>query len=334
MSGASEARVPKGHASKSSLVSRRPVGLSRILIFRRPDFRPTPSQSGPRWLKVVRGERPKVAHGRCSRQKGSCARKHSSAFYEAHVPKRCRDGFSYCMPFLPRGRPDRRVICRVGTLASVALVRTPTFYPGGDLFRCTGLRPSIPLAAGAAFRRWGPSERRRISAPDRSRSLATRSSPAASARTGMMRSRDQASLAPVGTRPVSENRHSAISSLRASATIITRRIRPRAPPVRSSIHLAKRAVRLMAQPAPRHLDEERTDPGRTVAADALVPLCVPACPRGRRQPGPARKLTAVAEVAVEDLLLEQHRVVRADPLQLGQRRNLGRCSIRASLRRE
>ena len=58
--------------------------------------------------------------------------------------------------------------------------------------------------------------------------------------------------------------------------------------------LAKRAVGLMAQPAPRYLDEEGTDPGRTVAADPLIALHVPACPRGRRQPDPARELTAVA----------------------------------------
>ena len=44
---------------------------------------------------------------------------------------------------------------------------------------------------------------------------------------------DQANLTPDGTRPVSANRHKATSSLRASATIITRRIRPLAPAVRS-----------------------------------------------------------------------------------------------------
>ena len=53
---------------------------------------------------------------------------------------------------------------------------------------------------------------------------------------GSSRFRDQASRAPVGTRPVSQKRQSAISSLRASATIITRRARPPAPAVRASNH--------------------------------------------------------------------------------------------------
>ncbi len=99
------------------------------------------------------------------------------------------------------------------------------------------IRPPIPLAAGTAFRRRGPSIPRHLSARPEIGHTPPGPVPPASGRTGAMRSRDQPSLAPVGTRPVSQNRHSAMSSLRASATIITRRIRPRAPAVRSSNHL-------------------------------------------------------------------------------------------------
>ena len=99
------------------------------------------------------------------------------------------------------------------------------------------IRPPIPLAAGTAFRRRGPSIPRHLSARPEIGHTPPGPVPTASGRTGAMRSRDQPSLAPVGTRPVSQNRHSAMSSLRASATIITRRIRPRAPAVRSSNHL-------------------------------------------------------------------------------------------------
>ncbi len=99
------------------------------------------------------------------------------------------------------------------------------------------IRPPIPLAAGTAFRRLDPSTGRRLSALSTVGHSPPGPAPAASGRTGAVRSRDQASLAPVGTRPVSDNRQSAMSSLRASATIMTRRIRPRAPAVRSSNHL-------------------------------------------------------------------------------------------------
>ena len=108
-----------------------------------------------------------------------------------------------------------------------------------EVFSATERRnhPSIPLAAGAAFRRRGPSLGRRVSARKSLGHSPPGPVPAASGRSGTARSCDQASLAPVRTRPVSENRQSAMSSLRASATIITRRIRPRDPAVRSLNHL-------------------------------------------------------------------------------------------------
>ena len=52
--------------------------------------------------------------------------------------------------------------------------------------------------------------------------------------------------------------------------------------------LAERAIRLIAQPAPRHLDELCPDPCWTVAADPLVALRVSARPRGWLHTDPAR----------------------------------------------
>ena len=150
---------------------------------------------------------------------------------------------------------------QVGTLfASVAIVRVPNSYPGGFSATVRRNHPSIPLAAGAAFRRRSPSLARRLSARQRLGHTPPGPAPAASGRSGTARSCDQTSLAPVGTRPVSENRQSAMSSFRASATIITRRIRPRDPAVRSLNHLLSALSGLIAQPAPRHLDELCLDP--------------------------------------------------------------------------
>ena len=205
---------------------------------------------------------------------------------------------------------------QVGTLfASVALVRIPNSYPGGFSETVRRNHPSIPLAAGAAFRRRGPSLGRRVSAR---KSLGH--SPA-SGRSGTARSRDQTSLAPVGTRPVSENRQSAMSSLRANATIIN----PADPPAGSGSALveplAERAIRLIAQPAPRHLDKLCPDPCWTVAADPLVALRVSARPRGWRHTDPVREFATIAESAVEDLVRQDGCVVRTDRLQPGQRRS-------------
>ena len=111
------------------------------------------------------------------------------------------------------------------------------YFEGIDSERGLEWRCSIPLAAGAAFRRRGPSLCRRVSARKSLGHTPPGPAPAASGRSGTARSRDQTSVAPVGTRPVTENRQSAMSSLLASATIITRRIRPRDPAVRSLNHL-------------------------------------------------------------------------------------------------
>ena len=90
--------------------------------------------------------------------------------------------------------------------------------------------------------------------------------------------------------------------------------------------LAERAIGLIAQPAPSHLDELCPDPCRTVAADPLVALRVAAGPRGWRHADPACEFAAVAEPAVEDLVRQDGCVVRPDRLQPGQRRDRGCCS--------
>ncbi len=120
-------------------------------------------------------------------------------------------------------------------LASVARQYAYPPFIRPDPSACV-IRTPIPLTAGATFRGWGPSVWRRLSARPAVGHSPPGSNPAGSGRIGEARSCVQASLAPVGTRPISENRQRAMSSLRASATIITRRIRPRAPAVRCSNH--------------------------------------------------------------------------------------------------
>ena len=80
---------------------------------------------------------------------------------------------------------------QVGTLfASVALVRIPNSYPGGFSATVRRNHPSIPLAAGAAFRRRGPSLGRRVSARKSLGHSPPGPAPAASGRSGTARSRD------------------------------------------------------------------------------------------------------------------------------------------------
>ena len=86
---------------------------------------------------------------------------------------------------------------QVGTLfASVALVRIPNSYPGGFSETVRRNRPSIPLAAGAAFRRRGPSRDRRLSARQRFGHTPPGPAPTASGRSATARSCDQTSVAP------------------------------------------------------------------------------------------------------------------------------------------
>ena len=88
---------------------------------------------------------------------------------------------------------------------------------------------------------------------------------------------------------------------------------------------AKHTLGLVTQPAPRHLNKLSPDPGRTVAADSLVAFHRAARPRGWRHADPTREFPAVAEPAVKDFVRQQGCVVRADPLQPGQCRDLESC---------
>ncbi len=122
---------------------------------------------------------------------------------------------------------------RVGTFLCNGCVfcALPNLYPGG-VHRCWLLSHN-PACCGRNVPEVGPFSKTASFSPAHCRSHTARSSPAASGRT----EKGQASFASVGTSPVSQKRHSAINSLRASATIITRRMRPLAPAVRSSNHL-------------------------------------------------------------------------------------------------
>ena len=100
--------------------------------------------------------------------------------------------------------------------------------------------------------------------------------------------------APSGTRPVSTYLQRAMTSLRAMATIITRRIRPFALPHQSLNHLLS----------------------------ALSGLR-----RSQRQASPAREFPPVLELAAEHLVHKQCRIVRADPFQLRQQRDPGRSAL-------
>ncbi len=111
-------------------------------------------------------------------------------------------------------------------------LRGPTFYPVGS--GCAVAVPRSRLLRAQRSEWWEPSEYRRLSARVRSAHTPPGPASAASGRSGRVGSRAQAQRAPLGTRPVSARRHSAISSLRARATIITRRARP--PAVRSRYH--------------------------------------------------------------------------------------------------
>lgn len=158
------------------------------------------------------------AHFHCPVSQAEAQRKGSGAARRRSPSRTCR--------------PGRNAFC-----IGCALMRIPTSYPGGA-GEDAPVRPSIPLAAGATFRRRGHSSDRRTSAHVIVGHSPPGPAPAASGRAWNFRSRDQSNLAPVGTRPVSTYRHKAINSLRASPTIITLRIRPLAPAVRIANQLS------------------------------------------------------------------------------------------------
>ena len=178
---------------------------------------------------------------------------------------------------------------QVGTLfASVALVRIPNSYPGG-FFGDGAPEPSLdPACCGRSVPEAGPISRSACFSPQEPRSLVTRPSPgrvrpvlnSAVLRSGELgASRHETGLGepPERDEQLAGERHDH---------------HPADPPTgsRSALvePLAERAIRLIAQPAPRHLDELCPDPCLTVAVDPLVALRVSARPRGWRHTDPAR----------------------------------------------
>ncbi len=131
--------------------------------------------------------------------------------------------------------------CRVRNVSAFGREsRAPTFHPVAVRLLCR-LRTPIPLAVRVRrSERWDPSLFRRLSAQVRYRSRTTRfrlqPRPAGRESGSPV---DQPQRAPVGMSPVSVYRQSAITSLRATAIIITRRARPFASPQRSWNHLLK-----------------------------------------------------------------------------------------------
>ena len=114
-----------------------------------------------------------------------------------------------------------------------------THLSSGRRTASSRLQTPIPLAVRVRRSAWrDPSMFRRLSALVHNRSHATRLQfrPRPAGPDSRLHA-DQAQSAPAGTRPVSTNLQRAITSLRAKATIITRRILPFAPPHRSLNHL-------------------------------------------------------------------------------------------------
>ena len=163
---------------------------------------------------------------------------------------------------------------QVGTLfASVALVRTPNSYPEG--FSAT-VRRNRPLATRPSPGRVRPVWNSAVSRSDER---------------GASRHETSLGEPPERDEQLAGERHDHHSADPSTG--------PRSALVEP---LAERAIRLIAQPEPRHLDELCPDPCWTVAADPLVALRVPARPGGWRHTDPARVFATIAEPAVEDLV--------------------------------
>ena len=128
-----------------------------------------------------------------------------------------------------------------------------------------------------------------------------------------------ASRAPMGISPVSARRHSAITSLRMSATIRTFFMRPLAPPRRALKPLRKRALGLMPQPAPGQLAQHSADSRGAVLADPLLGLRTAAVVGRACQSDEGAQRPPVLEGPLEHLVDEHCRRLHADPDDTRQR---------------
>ena len=101
-------------------------------------------------------------------------------------------------------------------------------------------------------------------------------------------------MAPSGTTPSVTYRQSAMTSLRATATIPIRRARLPLPKIRL-IPLRERALRLPPHPIPRELNADRLQPRIARATDPLLPRRLPAVVRRRRKARAGRRSAADSE---------------------------------------
>src|SRR6266481_1396969 len=106
---------------------------------------------------------------------------------------------------------------------------------------------------------------------------------------------------PSGTSPVVTRRHSAISSLRASATIIVVLRAPLGPSVPCAIPPRQRTVFLEHQEAPRQLDQPTSYPRVAGLGQALLSAFQTALIGRSREPGIARQRTSISKIPRQDL---------------------------------
>src|SRR6202022_2135066 len=118
-------------------------------------------------------------------------------------------------------------------------------------------------------------------------------------------------MTPSTVSPVVTKRQSAMSSLRANATIIVLRVPGRLSAVRARYHCASALV-LKPQKAPGELDHAAADPGIAGSGEALFPPPRTALVRRARQTGVARHRFAVTHWAREHLMDEHISRFNAD----------------------
>src|SRR5580700_4426121 len=127
------------------------------------------------------------------------------------------------------------------------------------------------------------------------------------------------SLTPSGTSPVVTRRHSAISSLRASATIIVVLRAPLGPSVPRAIPLRQRTIFLEHQEAPRQLDQPTSYPRIAGLGQALLSAFRTALVGRSREPGVARHRSSISKLPRQDLLYQHVRRLDADTDHPGER---------------
>src|ERR1700737_871190 len=119
-------------------------------------------------------------------------------------------------------------------------------------------------------------------------------------------------MTPSNVSPVVTKRQSAMSSLRANATIIVLRVPRRLSAVPGPVPLCQCALLLKPQKAPGELDHAAADPGIAGSGEALFPPSRTALVRRARQTGVARHRFAVTHWSREHLMGEHISRFNAD----------------------